>query len=442
MAIGAAKVGATTGGGNASTITVQLPAGLAEGDEMRLSVSSQGNAFHTVSAGWALVAEVATGATTSTTRETVWRKRAAASETAVTVNYTDSGGLVVKCSSNAVIVAWDGVDATTPDDVAAATVLDAVASLAHVVPALTTVTAGARFITIPARGGAASTATPPAGHTELVEAAGFNRSHTVGEEDRPTAGDTGTRTWTPSASLAYCAISMALRPAGDATPSPISVALASLPLALTPQAVAPTPAPSPVAIGSLPLSLAPQALAPSPSPAAPSLASLALALVPQALAPAPAPPSAALASLALLLTPQALTASAGAVAPVVALQTLTLALSAQSVTPAAAPAVAELASLALVLSAQSVQPNASPATVALSSLALTFAAQSLVPTGSPVNTALASLVMTMAAQALTVPSALLPIPVAASVRLARPSASVSASSPSATSTVTAPSAGG
>lgn len=92
----------------------------------------------------------------------------------------------------------------------------------------------------------------------------------------------------------------------DGSASPISVALNSLSLSLTPQAVAPSPSPAAPALASLPMALAPQALAPSPAASTVALASLPLALTAQALQAVPSPASVGLTSLSLSLLAQAL----------------------------------------------------------------------------------------------------------------------------------------
>ena len=116
---------------------------------------------------------------------------------------------------------FEGIDTTTPIDVAAVTANSA-SIVSLVVPSITTVTDDAVLI-----GGAvlnavtAADVVTPAGMTLINKSAGVGRESSWAYEARATAGATGTRTWgqNPTGTAReYVGWSGALRSAGGAPP--------------------------------------------------------------------------------------------------------------------------------------------------------------------------------------------------------------------------------
>lgn len=110
-----------------------------------------------------------------------------------------------------IMQAWGGVDPTTPVDVAAAT-SNGILPLA--ITGVTTVTVGARLLAGVAADFSTGTWTIPGTMTLVANhTSGTGRGTVIAEEDRPTPGATGTRTFTATTLQAAAGYVLALRPA-------------------------------------------------------------------------------------------------------------------------------------------------------------------------------------------------------------------------------------
>lgn len=178
--------------------------------------------------------------------------------------------------------------------------------------------------------------------------------------------------------------------------SPISVAIGSLPLALTSQAVAPTASPPSASATSLAVAMATQALVVT-APAAPTLSPLALALTPQGLDITVSSSGATLASLALVFAPEPLGASAGAAPIEAALASLSIALVGQVLASAPASAAPIVGSLPLVVAAHAVASAPAAASTGAPTLVVALALPSLVAS-APAAVSVASLALALAPQ--------------------------------------------
>jgi hypothetical protein len=199
-----------------TSITLARPVGTAAGQVMVASIVSNSDDPVSAPAGWTLVrADTIPGVL----GQTVYVKVAGAAEpSSYTWRLSDyrrvAGG----------ITTYGGVDTTHPIDVQAAAVMGG-AGTALTAPSLTTTVADTLLIHVGAIS-AEGTLTPPSGMTERWEAASPNFSNSrdvlasASDGPQPVAGPTGARTVTASRPGPSIAVSLALRPAGDAPPQP------------------------------------------------------------------------------------------------------------------------------------------------------------------------------------------------------------------------------
>lgn len=188
-------------GAGAPTITATMPAGFQADDLLLIVINVAGNVTPTTPSGWTQRAT-----RLNTNRCTLIYKIASGSETDLAVAITSAEAI----SS---VLAWSGVDTTTPWDQTGT--LNGASSATATATGLTTVTNDAMLLAIMAyTGGAFST---PGGMTERDDynAAG-NVSQAVFEELRATAGATGNRASTLDYGDTWNAFMEALRPAPDA----------------------------------------------------------------------------------------------------------------------------------------------------------------------------------------------------------------------------------
>jgi hypothetical protein len=113
---------------------------------------------------------------------------------------------------NALMTAFTGVDTTTPFDTAAATKVNSTSVASVAVPGVTTTTAGALLVGGVGIDSGSVSAAPPGGWTEAMESSGAQVAE-LAHVTRPTAGATGSATWTLSQAMPAAGWLRALRPA-------------------------------------------------------------------------------------------------------------------------------------------------------------------------------------------------------------------------------------
>lgn len=190
----------------ATTFNVAYPSGISAGDLLVLHIATNGGAV-TSPSGWTVIHN---DTTLSNPKGGMWIKVADGSE---------SGTLAVTTASttgSASMLRYTGVDQTTPQDTTATTV--STSALTHIViPTLTTVTNDTMLVYGGAANSSSVTCTGPGGSTERKdyeqESATSPKSGAIYDEAFPTAGSTGSRTITLSATRANWGAMMALRPA-------------------------------------------------------------------------------------------------------------------------------------------------------------------------------------------------------------------------------------
>lgn len=208
------------------TLTLTVPTGTLDGD---LMVSLQGwehdspGTTLATPAGWTKVGEWASASGAGTGCKTALYYRYASGEVAGTTTYsfTSTNSALVRCGGG--IATYSGVVATNPEDAAAVSDVTAAATSSAIVGGITTATDGAWVV-----GGntvdvtTAETITTPSGFVERWQVAG--RRTQDSDQERATAGSTGTVTWTSTPgtnSVPRVAVLWALRPdAGGAAPPP------------------------------------------------------------------------------------------------------------------------------------------------------------------------------------------------------------------------------
>lgn len=214
---------------NATTtsIVVPVPAGTVAGEFLLAHISNSAAsgvapvAVPTPATGWTKITGVS-GSGNGSQSTALFYRWATASEPA---SYAFATGTASNRGTGSML-RISGVDTATPLDVAAVVISTAAVTTAAVVPSMTTVTAGAVIFT-GATINASSSAdiVPPATQTLVAgtKATGTGRRAALYTESRPTAGATGTRsyTFTPTTTaLQQAHASVALRPAPGVTYNP------------------------------------------------------------------------------------------------------------------------------------------------------------------------------------------------------------------------------
>jgi hypothetical protein len=212
---------AISNGAGSTSLTVNVPAGVQNGDFMiaTLSVRTVGSGalMGTPAAGWTALRPMMDGGWTRVYMYT----RVASSEPA---NYTWTFN--IKTVAAAGIVAYSGVDTSDPVDLDAFTTQPNWTDT-YVTPSITTTVNNAMIVTTFSVGGATAglTIVQPAGMAERYDLTVSNsqvQSQETADAIQATAGPSGQKTATASASGAQAAgvaHIMALRPAGSAPPS-------------------------------------------------------------------------------------------------------------------------------------------------------------------------------------------------------------------------------
>jgi fibronectin-binding autotransporter adhesin len=130
----------------------------------------------------------------------------------LTVSVTETGpGDEDKCLA---VYVLSGVDTSTPTDGAAGG-FNTSATTSHISPSVSPTSSDAYLICHDNTGGgsSASSYTPPSGMTETYDAQAGGISHTGATLQLSASGATGTKTFTPSGSVEYAAVSVAMRTA-------------------------------------------------------------------------------------------------------------------------------------------------------------------------------------------------------------------------------------
>jgi hypothetical protein len=134
--------------------------------------------------------------------------------------FTSSGSAA---AASVLCQAYGGVDAAAPVDVTAATAVTSPYGSTLAVGGVTTVTPGARLVSGCLIDSPSNTITEPGGMTGVVDASGggVGASISLADEDRSSAGATGTRTWSHDygGTLGMGAFLAALRPARSRPPT-------------------------------------------------------------------------------------------------------------------------------------------------------------------------------------------------------------------------------
>ncbi|GAA1253586.1 phytase [Arthrobacter pascens] len=190
-----------------TTVALPAPAGRAAGDVLVASFTADKNPTAAVPAGWTAITNglsIGSGA-----RAFAYYRVAGASDPAT---YTWTLSTAVKWGGG--ITAYTGVNTSTPLDSTVATAVNATFSATSIaVPSVTTTRNGALLIGGFGFDSSSPAATPPAGWTERWETSGGQVAQQA-DRTQPTAGSSGTATWTFSSAKAVAAWRTALKPAG------------------------------------------------------------------------------------------------------------------------------------------------------------------------------------------------------------------------------------
>jgi hypothetical protein len=203
-----------------TSVAVPYPAGIRAGEKLMAFLAGPSNTVATViPSGWTAHTSRAGNEVGANNAITVWERTATGTETGtVTMTGTGTAGRIT-----GVIFRVADVDATTAFDVT--TVVGAQTSnAAYNSPAIAPVTADALLVhVLSINSGATATITAaPAGLTQVItnpapDNTTAGRKVYVYTEGRPTAGTTGTRSWTQSGTTQWTYIGIAFRP--TATPT-------------------------------------------------------------------------------------------------------------------------------------------------------------------------------------------------------------------------------
>ncbi len=196
-----------------TSITLVAPANLVAGDLLYMQCSINGGLVNSAPTGWN---QRVSNTGVSNPRVFAYSKVAVAADVGATFIF----GLSASITSGSVLRRFSGVDGTTPHDVTAAVLASGAAATSGTVPSLTTATADALLLGGMGINSSSTAITAPTGMTETAEVGG--KKHEADFEQRPSAGATGTRTWTFGASREFAGFLDALRPAAGATTASVT----------------------------------------------------------------------------------------------------------------------------------------------------------------------------------------------------------------------------
>jgi chitodextrinase len=205
---GISVVDSTTAGNSAAvtSVTIAKPAGVAAGDVLVAQITADANpSISTAPTGWSTAISPRSVGTSA--RLFAYYHVVGSGDPS---SYTWTLSTAVKW--NAGIAAFRGVDTSTVWDSAAQGATNTTAASSLAVPAATTVTPGAVVVGGVALNSGSVGVTAPSNWTERLEATGVQVTE-VASQPRPTAGSTGTATWTYSSTATSAGWLRALKPA-------------------------------------------------------------------------------------------------------------------------------------------------------------------------------------------------------------------------------------
>lgn len=223
MPLGTPRVAATRLNVTANSTAWAVPyeTTVALGELMLVVFGGTANATAPTATGWTLVGSAsdttATGGSAHVMRKVALAADVTASAASGSVTFT-----MPNTQGTAVMVVQPGADETTPIDVAASTyATGGTASASYVMPSVTTVTADARIFYWWSGANGATTATGPAGSTEIFDWGGLSLERPGAAyrdtTDQAAAGATGTRTVTLSTARKGGGVLFAVRPSATTT---------------------------------------------------------------------------------------------------------------------------------------------------------------------------------------------------------------------------------
>lgn len=195
---------------------ISYPTGVTNGEVLVCSLAiSQQTAHTTAPAGWTLAKSQDTVSSTSYPAMSVFYRIADGTESG-TVTF---GSWATTGRVTAVMSRWSGVNTTTPLDATSVSANSAV-STTFTMPSISTVTNDSVLVhSIGLNAGSAADIDTLAGTTLVTKATGTGRRMGQWYEQRPTAGASGTRTWTENpttTALQWTGVTIALRSSGAA----------------------------------------------------------------------------------------------------------------------------------------------------------------------------------------------------------------------------------
>ncbi|MCU1472277.1 PKD domain-containing protein [Amnibacterium sp.] len=198
-----------TGSTAATAVTITKPTGLVDGDVLVANINADANPSITAPSGWTAV----TGALTDSTFARVFSYyKVVTTASSEPSSYTFTLSAAEKWNGG--ITDFHGVDTATVWDTAAATKVSTTSVSTLAVPSVTTVTPGAMLVGGDGVNSTTATLTAPSGWTEAWEG-DAGQDVDFGYKALPTAGATGTSTFTHSTSVSGAAWARALKPAGS-----------------------------------------------------------------------------------------------------------------------------------------------------------------------------------------------------------------------------------
>jgi hypothetical protein len=209
MAIVRGNVPAAVGANLVTSVAVNKPTGLVNGDIIVVGVAKANADAVTKPSGFVDIALVTGQAAVTTYGYYKVITNAGGEPATYTFSWTNTSRATGES------VAYSGVDNTTPIDVTASTLAQGSGSASLVLPSITTVTNGAMLISGAGQDSSGTgTMTQPGSMGQVQVALSAGKCFTMADELAATAGATGTRTWTGSSStLAHSGWLAALRPA-------------------------------------------------------------------------------------------------------------------------------------------------------------------------------------------------------------------------------------
>jgi hypothetical protein len=203
-------------GTGATSLSVNKPAGVAQGDVMVATLTATGTGSITTPSGWTVVTDATQG---TALRQITYYKVGGASE-----GSSYSWGLGTSRSTSAGIVAYRGVNQTAPVDASAT----ATGTSGNAVgPSVTTSAANDQVVALVSFA-TATTVTADASTTERYDVSSGSTTSEAADSTQASAGTTTAKTARPASGSAWIAATVALRDASQATLSVATTAAPSI----------------------------------------------------------------------------------------------------------------------------------------------------------------------------------------------------------------------